>query len=80
MAESALPEPSPICPYPGLKPYDVDDADSFFGRDADIAACLHKLADTRVLAVVGPVRLRQVLAGAGRCRRRVARATASGSS
>ncbi|MFG1817804.1 BTAD domain-containing putative transcriptional regulator [Kribbella sp. NPDC049174] len=54
VAASALPEPSPVCPYLGLKAYDVDDADEFFGRDADVAACLHKLADTSVLAVVGP--------------------------
>jgi WD40 repeat protein/DNA-binding SARP family transcriptional activator len=50
----ALPDPSAVCPYQGLRPYDVDDADEFFGRDADVAACLRKLADTRVLAVVGP--------------------------
>lgn len=54
VAASALPEPSPICPYPGLQPYDVDDADSFFGRDSDIAACLRKLTDNSVLAVAGP--------------------------
>ncbi|WP_166680390.1 BTAD domain-containing putative transcriptional regulator [Kribbella sp. VKM Ac-2566] len=54
VAESVLPEPSPVCPYPGLKPYDVDDADGFFGRDADIAACLHKLSEESVVAVVGP--------------------------
>lgn len=51
---SALPEPSPICPYQGLKPYDLDDADVFFGREAEVAAGLRKLADTSVLAVVGP--------------------------
>ncbi|WP_433167555.1 BTAD domain-containing putative transcriptional regulator [Kribbella sp. CA-247076] len=54
VAESVLPEPSPICPYPGLKPYDVDDADTYFGRDSDITACLRKLTDTSVLAVAGP--------------------------
>jgi DNA-binding SARP family transcriptional activator/energy-coupling factor transporter ATP-binding protein EcfA2 len=54
MAASALPEPSPECPYPGLKSYDLDDADTFFGRDSDIASCLRKLADNSVLAVVGP--------------------------
>ncbi|MFG1622708.1 BTAD domain-containing putative transcriptional regulator [Kribbella sp. NPDC049227] len=54
VAESALPEPDTVCPYRGLESYDVEDADGFFGRGADIAACLHKLADTRVLAVVGP--------------------------
>ena len=51
---STLPEPSTECPYLGLKPYDLDDAEVFFGRDAEVAACLRKLADTSVLAVVGP--------------------------
>ncbi|MGY4771215.1 nSTAND1 domain-containing NTPase [Kribbella sp. CWNU-51] len=54
VVESALPEPSPDCPYLGLKPYDVDDADGFFGRDSDVAACLHKLSESSALAVVGP--------------------------
>ena len=35
-----LPEPSESCPYLGLVPYDVGDAEAFFGRDADVAACL----------------------------------------
>jgi DNA-binding SARP family transcriptional activator/WD40 repeat protein len=51
---SALPEPSAICPYQGLKPYDVDDADVFFGRGAEVSAGVQKLAETSVLAVVGP--------------------------
>lgn len=50
----ALPEPSTTCPYLGLVPYDIADADGFFGRDADVAACLARLADVGVLAVVGP--------------------------
>jgi WD40 repeat protein/DNA-binding SARP family transcriptional activator len=54
VADTALPEPSSTCPYLGLVPYDVDDADGFFGRDADVAACLRRLADVGVLAVVGP--------------------------
>ncbi|MFC5268120.1 BTAD domain-containing putative transcriptional regulator [Kribbella qitaiheensis] len=54
VVESALPEPSPDCPYLGLKSYDVDDADGFFGRDSDVAACLRKLSETSALAVVGP--------------------------
>jgi WD40 repeat protein/energy-coupling factor transporter ATP-binding protein EcfA2 len=32
----------------------VADADAFFGRDADVAACLRRLAAVGVLAVVGP--------------------------
>jgi WD40 repeat protein/DNA-binding SARP family transcriptional activator len=47
-------EVSGTCPYPGLLPYDAEDADSFFGREADVAACLRKLRDSRVVAVVGP--------------------------
>jgi WD40 repeat protein/DNA-binding SARP family transcriptional activator len=54
VAEAALPEPSATCPYLGLVPYDVADADAFFGRDTDVAACLRRLAATGVLAVVGP--------------------------
>jgi WD40 repeat protein/DNA-binding SARP family transcriptional activator len=54
VAEAALPEPSATCPYLGLVPYDVGDAEGFFGRDADVAACLRRLAATGVLAVVGP--------------------------
>jgi WD40 repeat protein/DNA-binding SARP family transcriptional activator len=42
------------CPYLGLVPYDVDDADAFFGRDRDVAACLDRLRRARVLVVVGP--------------------------
>ncbi len=54
VVDSALPEPNPECPYLGLRSYDVDDADGFFGRDTDVAACLRKLADASVLVVVGP--------------------------
>ena len=45
---------SQVCPYRGLLPYEAQDAESFFGRDADVAACLKRLRDTGVLAVVGP--------------------------
>jgi len=53
-AATAMPEPSAECPYRGLLPYDVTDAETFFGREADIEACLRRLATTSVLAVVGP--------------------------
>ncbi|MDT7570249.1 MAG: hypothetical protein QOE05_423, partial [Actinomycetota bacterium] len=42
------------CPYRGLLAYGPDDADTFFGRDRDAAACLRRLRDTGVLTVVGP--------------------------
>lgn len=54
MVEPALQEPSPVCPYRGLMAYDLDDSDTYFGRDADLAACLERLSDVGVLAVVGP--------------------------
>jgi DNA-binding SARP family transcriptional activator/WD40 repeat protein len=41
------------CPYKGLETYDVDDAESFFGRDRDVAQCRRRLAEARVLVVTG---------------------------
>jgi WD40 repeat protein/DNA-binding SARP family transcriptional activator len=49
-----LPEPSAVCPYRGLLPYDTDNADTFFGRAEDVDACLQQLSAAGVLAVVGP--------------------------
>ena len=54
LVAAQFPEPSPVCPYLGLVPYDVGDADGFFGRDADVSECLRRLANTGVLALVGP--------------------------
>ena len=54
VADAASAEPSGTCPYLGLVPYDVGDADAFFGRDEEVAACLRRLATGGVLAVVGP--------------------------
>jgi WD40 repeat protein/DNA-binding SARP family transcriptional activator len=54
LVEPAVREPSAVCPYRGLLPYDIDDSDTFFGRDADLAACLERLSTVGVLAVVGP--------------------------
>ena len=53
-AATALPEPSATCPYQGLVPYDLADAETFFGRDAELSECLRRLADGGVLVVVGP--------------------------
>jgi WD40 repeat protein/DNA-binding SARP family transcriptional activator/energy-coupling factor transporter ATP-binding protein EcfA2 len=47
-------EPSETCPYLGLVPYGVGDAETFFGREAEVEACRHRLASAGVLAVVGP--------------------------
>ena len=53
-AVGAEPAGAAECPYLGLVPYDVGDADTYFGRDRDVAACLERLGRTGVLAVVGP--------------------------
>ncbi len=42
------------CPYKGLLPYDVRDAEAFFGRDSEVAACLGRLERAAVLVVAGP--------------------------
>ena len=41
------------CPYRGLQPFGTDDAEEFFGRDADIRAALARLAGSPFLAVSG---------------------------
>jgi WD40 repeat protein/DNA-binding SARP family transcriptional activator/energy-coupling factor transporter ATP-binding protein EcfA2 len=55
---SLLPGPdggaSPVCPYPGLLAYGIDQAEDYFGRDDDIEACRAILDREGVLAVVGP--------------------------
>ena len=47
-------EGSDRCPYQGLIPYDVDDSEAFFGRDADVAICLRRLDEGGAVVVVGP--------------------------
>ncbi|KAB7745695.1 hypothetical protein GA707_07275 [Nostocoides sp. F2B08] len=51
--QAAIPEPSAVCPYPGLVAYDISDAGSFFGRESDIEACLAHLDEGSALAIVG---------------------------
>jgi WD40 repeat protein/class 3 adenylate cyclase len=41
-------------PYRGLVPYDVDDDESYFGRQREIEICLQRLTASSFLAVVGP--------------------------
>jgi DNA-binding SARP family transcriptional activator/WD40 repeat protein len=41
------------CPYVGLRPYDIDDSESFFGRDREVIACLQRLDAQGSVAVVG---------------------------
>lgn len=40
-------------PYPGLRAFDRDEADLFFGRDGAVNEMIDKLARTRFLAVLG---------------------------
>ena len=42
------------CPWQGLKAYDVEDTERFFGRDADVEACLAILDRGSFVALVGP--------------------------
>jgi DNA-binding SARP family transcriptional activator len=42
------------CPWKGLAPYGDRDGETFFGRDADIAACLARLEESALLVVTGP--------------------------
>ena len=45
---------SKACPYPGLLPFDLEDEATFYGREADVTACLDRLDHTGVLTVLGP--------------------------
>ena len=53
----ATPEPPAIaehCPYKGLAPYDIDDAEAFFGRTDDVVACVERLRASPLLVITGP--------------------------
>lgn len=41
-------------PYPGLRPFEQNETDIFFGREDHIDQLLEKLGQTRFLAIVGP--------------------------
>ena len=41
-------------PFPGLRPFRVDEEHLFFGRESQVDAMVDKLAIARFLAVVGP--------------------------
>ncbi|MEO6414007.1 MAG: BTAD domain-containing putative transcriptional regulator [Pedococcus sp.] len=54
VVDGAAPVSAAVCPYLGLVAYDVGDATAYFGREADLGACLDRLDEAGVLAVVGP--------------------------
>ena len=43
-----------VCPFKGLSPFDVGDAEFFFGRERLVAEMVARLAGAPLLAVVGP--------------------------
>jgi WD40 repeat protein/DNA-binding SARP family transcriptional activator len=49
----AIGQPSAVCPYPGLRAFDVDHAELFSGREAEIDDCLARLDDFGFLLVAG---------------------------
>jgi WD40 repeat protein/DNA-binding SARP family transcriptional activator len=52
-----VPEPrggTGLCPWQGLRAYDIDDTERFFGRDHDVRACLDLLTTGSFAALVGP--------------------------
>ena len=53
-ADDEVDHASAECPYKGLAPYAIDDADSFFGREAEIDECLTRLETTPLLVLAGP--------------------------
>lgn len=46
--------PLSAAPYPGLRPFTVDESDIFFGRQDQTEALLNRLDATQFLAVLGP--------------------------
>jgi WD40 repeat protein len=43
----------PACPYPGMRPFTLDDGFPFFGRDRECEELLQHLRQSRFLAVIG---------------------------
>lgn len=52
-AVAATPDPAATCPYRGLAPFGLDDADEFFGRQDQIDAILSRVRPGTLLAVIG---------------------------
>ncbi|CAN7328223.1 nSTAND1 domain-containing NTPase [Knoellia sp. LjRoot47] len=54
VAAADLSPSSADCPYLGLIAYDIGDASTFFGRESDVLACLRRLGESGVVAILGP--------------------------
>jgi YHS domain-containing protein len=50
----AAPAPQQRSPYPGLRPFNREESDLFYGRDRCIKSMVETLQETRFLAVLGP--------------------------
>ena len=48
---AGVPEPGP---YPGLRPFTEEQKESFFGREAEVAALWEKLQRRKLLSLIGP--------------------------
>ncbi|KAM3089850.1 TIR domain-containing protein [Phormidesmis sp. 146-35] len=48
------PAPPPDCPYPGMKPFGLDDRDRFFGREEEVNQLLEHLRLHPFITVIGP--------------------------
>jgi len=48
------PAPKPPCPYPGMVPFQADDARFFYGREQEIEELWRRLRRQRCLWIIGP--------------------------
>lgn len=53
-AVEPAPSGRPDCPYRGLAAFGVDDSESFYGRTAEIDACVTRLRTHPLLVIAGP--------------------------
>ena len=68
LPDYSLPPADVPCPYKGLAAFQPEDSELFFGREPLVADLVARLDAAPFLAVVGPVRERQVVARARRSR------------
>jgi energy-coupling factor transporter ATP-binding protein EcfA2 len=53
LVRELLPEPA-LCPYPGMQPFKVEEAQYFYGRDPEIKHLLQHLRHQHCIFVIGP--------------------------
>jgi ABC-type transport system involved in cytochrome bd biosynthesis fused ATPase/permease subunit len=52
-SEVIEPEPGTLNPFPGLRPFSVDECHLFFGREGQVDDVLIKLSQNRFVTVLG---------------------------